>query len=191
VRRYLLGGAPPSLHTIRPLPDSETRAGMRWQARRQGATATSRVGQEWGRREGLRWLSVGVRMPTGQLGIPEQLRFRQLLLPGSIVVVLGVGGSSPLAHPTGSAVRKARPRLRPGLTASRLPERREPAGGRRCGARRGDACGWPLTGCLLGSGPGSGESSAGRRKALMIASAAAAGTSAGVIRSAQLNQYHH
>jgi hypothetical protein len=59
LRRYLLGGAPPSLHTVRPLPDSETRTGMRWRARRQGATATSRVGQEWGRREGLRWLSVG------------------------------------------------------------------------------------------------------------------------------------
>jgi hypothetical protein len=72
--------------------------------RGRAPTATSRVGQEWGRREGLRWLSAGVRMPVGQLGIPEHLGFPQLLLPGSIVVVLGAGGSSPLAHPVKAAL---------------------------------------------------------------------------------------
>ena len=87
-------------NTIRPLPD-------RGNARRMVAgsaepTATSRVGQKWGRREGLRWLSVGVKMPTGALGIPDQQGIARLPQPGSIVVVLGVGGSNPLAHPTES-----------------------------------------------------------------------------------------
>ena len=72
---------------------------MRCRARRQGATATSRVGQEWGRRGGLRWLSAAVRMSTGQLGMPEEEGLRRPLLPHSIVVVLDVVGSNPIVHP--------------------------------------------------------------------------------------------
>src|SRR5262245_65836561 len=45
-------------------------------------------------------------MPTGQLGIPDQQRFPQLLLPGGIDVVLGVGGSNPLLTPCESPARR-------------------------------------------------------------------------------------
>jgi hypothetical protein len=71
--------------------------------RRRGLRALSarrpRVGQKWGRRQGVRWLSTGVIVSISGPEIPEEQGFRRPGLPHSIVVVLDVVGSNPIAHP--------------------------------------------------------------------------------------------
>jgi hypothetical protein len=101
-----------------------------------------RVGQKWGRREGLRWLSMGVMMPIDQPGIPGRRGFPPPLLLANIVVVLGVGGSNPLAHPSKDAGQVS--------SSGELPRRRRGFPKIRRPRERHYLCGPPLpqNGCL-------------------------------------------
>jgi len=80
---------------VQPMPQRHRGAPAR--GLRALSARRPRVGQKWGRRQGFRWLSTGVMVSISGPGIAEEQAFGRPLLPHSIVVVLDVVGSSPVA----------------------------------------------------------------------------------------------